>query len=230
VGRKQRGCRTGLICGSVCSCAGAEKGTLGSLKEADVGVPRQGAGWRGVGFGTSSLLGGVEYATVCLLTGCTGQSGRAVNEGAEAGRWVAWGGISQYERGAGWRGMRSGEGGALGSREVAAAGLSRHGAGWRGVGLYVVWQQRRGQHRQMPERSFDCHVQWWMVAATNTYRSGMLHHQGWHFLGGGSVGLQVARWSSASSLILPGHTALLTGVVLSGVQMRGKKRAAPVGG
>jgi hypothetical protein len=31
------------------SCAAAEKGALGSLKEAAVGVPRQGAGWHGVG-------------------------------------------------------------------------------------------------------------------------------------------------------------------------------------
>jgi hypothetical protein len=29
---------------------------------------------------------------------------------------------------------QTGEGGALGMREVAAAGLSMHGAGWRGVG------------------------------------------------------------------------------------------------
>jgi hypothetical protein len=94
VSRKQRGCRRGLMCGGVGSCVGAEKGALGSQREADVGVPRQGAGWRGVGFSASSLLGGVEYATVCLLTRCAGQSGRAVNVGAETGRWVTWVGIS----------------------------------------------------------------------------------------------------------------------------------------
>jgi hypothetical protein len=126
------------MCGGAGSCVGAEKGALGSRREADVGVPRQGAGWRGVGFRASSLLGSVEYATVCLLTRCAGQSGRAVNVGAETGRWVTRVGISQCERGTWWHGMRSGvigEGGALGNREVAAVGgLSRHGAGWRGVG------------------------------------------------------------------------------------------------
>jgi hypothetical protein len=56
------------MCGSVGSCAGAEKGALGSLGEAAVRVPRQqGAGWRGLGFSASSLLVGVEYAAVCLL-------------------------------------------------------------------------------------------------------------------------------------------------------------------
>jgi hypothetical protein len=85
---KQRGCRRGLMCGGVGSCVGAEKGALGSRREADVGVPRHGAGWRGVGFSARSLLGGVEYATVCLLTRCAGQSGRAGNVGAETGRWV----------------------------------------------------------------------------------------------------------------------------------------------
>jgi hypothetical protein len=69
MGRKQRGHRRGLMCGSVGSCADAEKGALSSLGEAAVGVLRQGAGWRGVGFSANSLMGGVEYATVCLLKG-----------------------------------------------------------------------------------------------------------------------------------------------------------------
>jgi hypothetical protein len=47
------------------SCAAAEKGAIGSLKEAAVGVPRQGAGWRGVGLVSASLvLGGMGCAAV----------------------------------------------------------------------------------------------------------------------------------------------------------------------
>jgi hypothetical protein len=47
------------------SCAAAEKGALGSLKEAAVGVPRQGAGWRGVGLVSArSVLGGMDCAAV----------------------------------------------------------------------------------------------------------------------------------------------------------------------
>jgi hypothetical protein len=47
------------------SCAVAEKGALGSLKEAVVGVPKQGAGWRGVGLvSASSVLGGMDCAAV----------------------------------------------------------------------------------------------------------------------------------------------------------------------
>jgi hypothetical protein len=47
------------------SCAAAEKGALGSLKEAAVGVPRQGAGWRGLGLvSASALLGGMDCAAV----------------------------------------------------------------------------------------------------------------------------------------------------------------------
>jgi hypothetical protein len=48
------------MCGSVGSCAGAEKGALGNLGEAAVGVPRQGQ------------LGGVGWDSVRGL------------------RWVAW--------------------------------------------------------------------------------------------------------------------------------------------
>jgi hypothetical protein len=82
---------------------------------------------------------------VCLLKG---QSGRAVDGGAKAGRWVAWGGISQ---GVGWHGMRSAviaEGSALGMRAVAAAGLPRHalgGVGWDAVRAlcWVAWTAQR---------------------------------------------------------------------------------------
>jgi hypothetical protein len=47
------------------SCAAAEKGALGSLKEERVGVPRQGAGWHGVRLvSASAVLGGMDCAVV----------------------------------------------------------------------------------------------------------------------------------------------------------------------
>jgi hypothetical protein len=80
------------MCGSLGSCAGAEKGALGSLGEAAVGVPRQGAGWRRVGFSARSALGGVEYATVCYL-----------KRGAQGSLGELWMGVPR--QGAGWHGV-----------------------------------------------------------------------------------------------------------------------------
>jgi hypothetical protein len=52
------------------SCAAAEKGALGSLKEAAVGVPRQGAGWRGVGLViASAVLGGMDMHSGVIAEG-----------------------------------------------------------------------------------------------------------------------------------------------------------------
>jgi hypothetical protein len=55
-----RGLRNGVV---------AEGSALGSQGEAYAGVPRQGAGWPGLGFSVSAMPGGVDCAVVLVPKG-----------------------------------------------------------------------------------------------------------------------------------------------------------------